>query len=55
MLQTHPPEEQVKGVAGGEEGDEVGVAEEGGQHKQLQALHAVSWIVSKWTTSLKEF
>ena len=48
MLQTHPPEEQVKGVAGeeAEEGEEVGVAEEEQQLKLLPTLHGVSWIVS---------
>ena len=41
MLRTHPQEEEA------EEEEEVGVAKEGGQHKQLPTLQGVSWIVSK--------
>ena len=45
MLRTHPQEVQVEKEEEAEE--EVGVAEEGGQHKQLPTLQGVSWIVSK--------
>lgn len=50
MLWTHPQELQVKAEEEAEEEEEVGVAEEGGQRKQLPTVHGVSWIVSKMTT-----
>ena len=48
MLVTLPQGAQVKGVAGEEEeeGEEVGVAEEGVQHTQLPTPHKQLWIVS---------
>lgn len=47
MLQTCPQEVQVEEEEEAEGEEEVGVAEEGGQYKQLPTLQGVSWIVSK--------
>ena len=47
-MSTLPQEARLEGVAGEEEeeGVEVGVEEEGEQHKQLSALLKQWWIVS---------
>jgi len=47
MLRTCPQEVQVVEEEEVEEEEEVGVAEEGGQRKQLPTPQGVSWIVSK--------